>query len=690
MKKLIPVFVIASLFSLAVAAQERAHCFTSEIYNEQIKSDPQYEKNQQDLQLLNERINNGQARLSAPPGGVYIIPVVFHVLHNYGPENVSDDVIREAVRLMNLDFRRLNADTANTLAQFRPIAADCEIEFRLATIDPFGNCTNGIEHIATTETYSANDSSKINPNWPQWPCNKYMNIWVAHSLQNTNAAAYAHLPGGPNNTDGIMCWYTYVNNIQHTLTHEMGHCFNLLHVWGNNNSPGQYDTMGNPICGDDFVNDTPISWGWDHCNLNGAVCDTSILENVQNFMEYSYCDNMFTQGQKTRMHITLNNTLNGRNNLWTNSNLIATGTDGTPGQVCVPKADFKTSAIAACANSAVIFTDQSSNAEITSWNWSFPGGTPATSTDSNPLVTYANAGIYDVTLVASSSAGSDTVTKSQLVRVSGPTTTVMPYSEDFEDTSSFPGADGWVENPDGNTAWTRVGNASASTGTYSLRMNNYNTAAGAIDEWITPSIDFSNVGFPVYVTFKVANAQRSSTSNDQLNLFYSINCGSVWSGTTYHKGGSALATAGISGGNFTPTSSSQWRYETVTVNGVANKPNARFKFQNISDHGNNTYIDDIFITGNITSIDEEDELQGGFAMYPNPTSGSTTVSFGLINSSRVIVEVKNMVGQTIAVLSDENLSSGMHEVIVPALAKGIYLVDITVNNKHHIRKLVVS
>ena len=179
----------------------------------------------------------------------------------------------------------------------------------------------------------------------------------------------------------------------------MGHCFNLLHPWGGTNSPGV-------SCGDDFVGDTPQSIGWDNCNLSGSVCNPPAIENVQNYMEYSYCDVMFTTGQVARMHATLNATANGRNNLWTPGNLTATGTDGNPPVICTPIADFQADNIAVCTGTAINFKDLSWKAPITSWNWSFPGGVPATSTDSTPVVTYPAAGTYDASLIVTSSTGS--------------------------------------------------------------------------------------------------------------------------------------------------------------------------------------------------------------------------------------------------------------------------------------------
>ena len=78
-----------------------------------------------------------------------IIPVVFHVIHYNGPENISDEQIYSGIEVMNRDFRKLNPDTADVITEFEDIAADSEIEFRLAQIDPDGNCHTGINRIVS-------------------------------------------------------------------------------------------------------------------------------------------------------------------------------------------------------------------------------------------------------------------------------------------------------------------------------------------------------------------------------------------------------------------------------------------------------------------------------------------------------------------------------------------------------------
>ena len=679
MKRILLALTFATIIATVTTAQEK-QCFTTEMDNEATAKNPDMLRQRHELENFIQQYATVERRNNSV---VYVIPIVFHILHNYGGENISDAQVLDQVRILNRDFRRLNADTINIVPAFQGRAADCEIEFRLPSIDPNGNCTNGIDRIQTMLTYSADDNSKLNP----WPNDKYFNVWVAHSLENTGAAAYAYYPGAPSSIDGVLCLFTYIGSIgagnetrSRVLTHEIGHSMNLAHVWGSTNSPGV-------ACGDDNVSDTPETKGWTSCYLSAAVCNPPIVENVQNYMEYSYCDVMFTEGQKTRMRATLNSSVSGRNNLWSPGNLLATGVTQGP-QVCAPIADFGISRKLVCENGSVSFHDLSWNSTVSNWNWSFPGGVPSTSTDSAPVVTYPTAGTYSATLVVSNATGSDSITQTSIINVAGPSTSAIPYIESFEDPLSFPGTSGLIINADNGTTWTRVTNAAVS-GSASIRINNYTNTAGQLDEWIMPTMDFSNISAPIVMTFYVANAQRNSNSDDRLTFSGSLNCGANWM-MRYNKSGAQLATTtSFSSTNFTPNAS-QWREETISLNPFKLIPNVRFKFSNTSDRGNNTFIDSINITGTLVNVDEMDEIQLGFALYPNPTTESSTVQFKLSGKQSVSLEVKNILGQTISNVLNEEMDGGLHEVKLPTLPKGIYMIDLYTGNKHHVRRLIVS
>ena len=76
--------------------------------------------------------------------------------------------------------------------------------------------------------------------------------------------------------------------------------------------------------------------------------------------------------------------------------------------VTLPKANFSATTTAACAPMTVDFNNTSS-ANTATFNWDFSGGTPAFSTDKNPTVVYKKTGEYDVRLIATNAAGSDTI-----------------------------------------------------------------------------------------------------------------------------------------------------------------------------------------------------------------------------------------------------------------------------------------
>jgi len=321
---------------------------------------------------------------------IYKIPVVFHILHNEGAENISDEQIYDAISLLNRDFRKQNPDTASVHADFQDMPSDIEIEFVLATKSPNGQCFKGITRTSSVLSVQGDDgSSQVNAIVSgndvyngTWAGNKYLNIFVCGDIG--GAAGYTFNPGGWNATsmtNGIWLLHSYTGSIgtssvgtSRTLTHEVGHWLNLSHTWGGDNNPNQASSCSQ----DDQVQDTPLCKGVTSCNMNSNGCDGDnsywgfdIRDNVENYMDYSYCSKMYTEGQKTRMRAALQVQNTGRKNLWQTSNLNATGATGV---MVLCKAQFDANRTTICSGDVVQLTDDSYNA-VSTWDWTI---TPAT------------------------------------------------------------------------------------------------------------------------------------------------------------------------------------------------------------------------------------------------------------------------------------------------------------------------
>lgn len=84
-----------------------------------------------------------QQRVSNPYVTV-TIPVLVHVIYNTASQNISDAQIQSQIDVLNEDFRHRNPNTNQTPDKFKGVAADVNVEFKLACVDPNGNPTNGI------------------------------------------------------------------------------------------------------------------------------------------------------------------------------------------------------------------------------------------------------------------------------------------------------------------------------------------------------------------------------------------------------------------------------------------------------------------------------------------------------------------------------------------------------------------
>jgi PKD repeat protein len=691
---LLIIFLATSLFTSAQNTEPIRYCGNPAVYEKLFKDNPkmkaEFEVNEQHLKAQDDvDSRNGYARMrSVSSAPTYIIPIVFHIIHDYGTENISDAQILDEVNILNRDYRKLNADTAAVDSVFKSIIADTKIEFRLAQLDPNGKCTNGIDRIASLQTYVGDDGSKLNP----WPRANYLNVWVVKTIAN-GAAGYAYLPSNFLNPsiDGVLILSSYIGSIgtgsvvtSRALTHEIGHVLNMEHPWGNTNQPGV-------ACGDDAVSDTPITKGWTHCATasTAKICNPSIEENYQNYMDYSYCSRMFTLGQATRMTNALTSSTAQRNHLWSAANLSATGVLNTP-VVCAPIADFMpNTTVMLCAGSTYQFSYLNNGGQATGWSWQFPGGTPATSTDSFPVIQYNTPGTYSVSLTETNSSGSTSATRNSYVIVSSTTTeyTGTSYSEGFENASTF-NSDWILLSPQGNP-WA-LNNSAHTSGLTSLKLNNLTNTLGQKESAVSPSIDLTKIPSAT-LTFELAFAQQATTNTDYLRIYFSNDCGKTWL-LRYNKSGSSLATTAAVTSSFVPTST-QWRTETVGISPYQLWSDMRFKIEMTNGGGNNIYIDDINIWSSYTGILEQTAGVNNLLLFPNPSEESTTLAFGLETPQHVVIGIYDVVGRHVMNVCDENLNAGDHSFHINTsgnLQPGIYFTTILVNNQLISRKLVVK
>lgn len=699
MKKLYTLLLALTVLFLTTTAQNREPriCLSETLFQEKAQSDPSLLQNRETLERFTEQYVQQQPG-QRNAGVVRAIPVVFHVIHEGSTENISRDQCLDQLRVLNEDFRRLNADAASTPGVFQAIAADSEIEFRIAQLDPNGNCTDGVTRTFSHLTNNARDNVKA---LIYWPSNKYLNIWIVKTIENTSGGAgfvigFAQFPGGNAATDGVVLRHDFTGTIGTAATsgyagrtgsHEVGHWLNLRHIWGDSN------------CGNDFVTDTPPHEGAHagcpshpyHVNNCGAGTSPN-GEMFMNYMDYTDgdCQNMFSQGQSTRMNAALSSSLSGRNNLWTPSNLTSTGTDGTPPVVCSPIADFASETKYICEGTTLNFVDGSWNGDPTTWDWQFPGGTPNSSVSQNPSIQYNTPGIYDVTLTVTNSAGTDTKSAPGMIVVSPAAAAIntYPFSEGFE--TGFPNPDWYVNNSNPATNFWEQTSLAAHTGSNSVQLYNHSgNGAENIDEFITTSFNLSNVSQTTMVFWR-AFAIRSNNSIDKLRVLSSTNCGQLWS-VRYTKSGTNLATAGLVSSVFIPNAS-QWDADTVNLSStsVSGKPNVRFKFEYTQDTGNNIYIDDINLNG-VVGINEYINMQAGVDIYPNPSESETKIEFSLKDKAIIRIEIADMTGRIVKTMNELTLQAGdyVYDIDV-ALASGSYFVNLWIGNEKVSKKLIIN
>lgn len=691
-------------------------CATYESMEMYFKSNPTARTNYENIQkILGDQIKQNQQNNTAGKSNaavVYTIPVVFHVLHQGGSENISDATIKQALQWVNNDYAKANSDATTTAAPFFSSYINSDIVFQLATIDPNGNCTNGIvRHVDSRTSWDRNPIGAFGYlyNGITWTPSKYLNIIIVKDIvastgQVGTVVGYTFKPGTwPLNgvQDAIVYNAAFLGNMvdARSLSHEIGHWFNLSHTWGNTNNPGV-------SCGDDGITDTPVTKGeFGGCPSTSVTACTQTsapmtgLNNVQNIMNYSGCPRNFTTGQTNAMRTAAASSTSGRNNLWSPSNLTATGAGLTPN--CAPIAEYlsTTNIYTVCAGGSLVLKDVSYNGTITSISWAGSSNVSiSNSTVTAPTVTFNTIGVETITLTATNGVGSSSITHTVLVRDGTPQITGV-YGESFE--SGYPSNWSIVNNQ--GVTWAPTNLASYDGGT-SMLLDGSSSGVGQIDAMVMPVIDgnvYNAFANPTYsLSFAYAYARKSGTHNDILKIEGSKDCGASW--TTIQSLSAASMASGsgeTTAAAFVPTNS-QWKIQDITQAPIwpsfSSAQSIILKFTFIEDatsgFGNSIYIDALNFNSPGVGFNELAK-QIKYMVYPNPSNGSTTVKFNISDESKIGVEVIDVLGKVMIPSKTTTYSPGEHVISLNqnnSLSKGIYFVNLTYNGAKLSTKLIIE
>lgn len=580
------------------------------------------------------------------------------------------------------------------------IAASFDIEFRLASIDPDGNCTNGIVRYYTPLTNSADDAIK---KLSVWPSDKYLNIWVVKNIKTIRnewggiILGYATFPNPGMSlfsNDGVIIKSDYFGNIGtsdstskmgRVATHEIGHWLSLIH------------TFQDGCNGGDLVQDTPpandANFG---CKIGVNTCtndNPDFPDMVQNYMDYSdgACQNLFTEGQKTRAMAALNAY---RNILFSRDNLIATGTDDDAvAGTCAPKSAFNAAVSTACEGNTVSFNDFSYNGAVTSWSWSFPGGEPSTSTAQFPVVKYSTAGTYDVTLTVSNAVGTSTVTKTNYITVLPATSGINGVAQDFE-SNNFPY--NWTLETTSSTNWERTTKVKSQGNACMMFANNLGETDSKVS-FVSPAINLRESPTKMFsFTYAYApRAMQTGTTLDRLTVFVSVDCGKTWV-SAWSRNGTLLNTlTGVPTTivNYYPVYANEWKTIEVPLLTWSTRTNVLIKLEFSSKGGHNIFIDNINL-GYPTGVEGVKETQtAAMDVFPNPATNSATVSYWITNSEKVEMNMFDITGRKVLQLVNETVAPGAHDVYLDAekmknLTGGTYILEMKTSGQIITRKFI--
>jgi len=310
-------------------------------------------------------------------------------------------------------------------------------------------------------------------------------------------------------------------------------------------------------------------------------------------------------------------------------------------------------------NNTVNFMDETVPT-ATSWSWTFQGGTPATSTDQNPTVTYATDGTFDVTLEATNSFGTDTVTITDYITVvSGaacPSCTTNASAQNLNLAIQ--------DGPGGN------GNPGPPA------VHTINVPSSGIIESMIVSVNVSHTWINDLIVEIIHPNGTTATS------VFNRECDDEDNIVVNFADGSPAFNCAVTTGDYSPSS------PLSVFNGLDSDGDWTISITDNWD-GITGILNDwsIYVCTQPTMSIEENSFED-FSLYPNPNNGSFNV---MLNSNNDInIEVYDIRGRTIFNNTYESTSRFNQEIQLNNAQAGMYLVKISDGEKQTIQKIVVE
>lgn len=695
--------------------QNIRRCGTYDVLEKLYRNNPGLKEKMADQRAISSRQSFHQsANIQARSTSTLTIPLAVHiVLPN--PNIISNQQVLSQVEVLNIDFAGLNNDSTRIPAAFRSLFGKGRIRFCLDTITGIvrkSSVVKSVSGINDPIKYAANGGSDaLDPT-------KYLNIWVCDNIAN-DFIGYSFTPSiplsvVPLNERGFVNSYKHFGkganvaapyNLGRTAVHEIGHFFNLEHIWGLTNCDGS-DNCGD----DDSVNDTPLQNG---CNYGAPDMNTVITDACSPiapgtmWMNYmNYVDDlamvMFTPQQHARMEASLSNYIwmvnLANNNACTPAQIFErdvrfvglnnslTSINSTFQYACnnafLPNITIRNLGSKEVTSLKIESTINNGTPVITNWAGTLESnGEISINLNSIPVNTGTNPNlrieIKQVNDQEDQNPTNNSYTGSGIIF---PLFLNLPLTEGFE-LPTFPPNNWRLTNPDNVYTWERTTNA-AKTGTGSVYFNNFNAEEyGQEDLLISPLIPAKGRD-SIFVSFQVAAATYKTPSTitqptDTLQVLVTGDCGITYS-IKYNKAGINLVTTGN-----VPTlpafipKASQWRKDSVFIGVYDNNSTdyIQIAFKNINNFENNIYIDDISIYNRPrnTQSSVNDILTSDIKtiyIYPNPFTDQIIINRTRNFNKPIPYRIVNIFGQEIikGVLADQKSTINLQ-----SFSSGIYL-----------------